>query len=63
MEVSPNCDCGEVQTAVHLITEGPSLIGYRIHILGTPINNAEDIWKFSFDKILRLARQTDFWNY
>ena len=63
MEASPNCDCGEVQTAVHLLTECPSLVGYRIRILGTPIINAEDIWKFSFDKILRLARQTDFWNY
>ena len=63
MEASPNCDCGEVQTAVHPLTECPSLVGYRIRILGTPIINAEDIWKFSFDKILRLARQTDFWNY
>ena len=63
IENSPNCDCGEVQTAVHLITECPILIGYRIQILGRPLINEEDIRSYSFYKILRLVRQTDFWNH
>ena len=56
IEISPNCDCGEVQTAVHLITECPMLIGYRIQILGRSLINTEDIRNYSFDR--KLARQT-----
>ena len=61
LENSPNYDCGKAQTAVHLITECPMLIGYRIQILG--LINVEDIRSYSFDKILRLVRQTEFWDY
>ena len=63
MENSPNCDCGEVQASVHLITECPMLIGYRVQILGRPIINVEDICSYSFDKTLRLVRQMEFWDY
>ena len=63
MEDSPNCDCGEVQTAVYLIPDCPMLIGYRIQILGRPLIQAEEINSYSFDKILKLVRQTEYWDY
>ena len=39
MKRSPDCNCGEVQTAVYLITESSGLIGYRINIPGRHIIN------------------------
>ena len=63
MEDSPDCECGEVQTATHLITECPLLIGYRIQILGKPLIDTDEIRNYSFDRILKLVRQTDHWDY
>ena len=63
LEDSPDCSCGETQTAIHILTECPNLAGYRMMILGRPIVNIEDICKYNFDRILKLARQTDHWDY
>ena len=64
MEDDASCDfCGEVQSAIYILTECPGLVGYRIAILGKPVVNIEDIRKYSIDRILRLARETEFWDY
>ena len=56
MEDDASCDfCDEVKTAIHILTEFPGLVGYRIAILGKPIVNIEDIRKYSIDRIPRFA--------
>ena len=64
MQDDASCDfCGEVQTAIRILTKCPGLVGYRMAILGKPVVNIEDIRKYSIDRILRLARETEFWDY
>ena len=42
---------------------GPNKPGNRIAILGKPIVNVDDIRKHSMDRILKFARNTDYWDY
>ena len=64
IEDNPDCDfCGERQTAIHIITECPSIVGYRLATLGRPIVKVEDIRKYKIDRILKLARNTEYWDY
>ena len=64
LEDDEKCElCGQKQTAIHVLTECPGLVGERLAILGKPTINEDDIRKFSIDRILKFARNTEYWNY
>ena len=59
---TPYCEkCGEEQTSIHVMTMCPGLAGPHTAILGKPGRVADDLKNFSIDKILKFAKQRQYW--
>ena len=63
LEDDPYCSmCGEEQTAIHILTTCPGLVGLRLTILGKPVYNTNEVRNLRVGKILKFAKSTGLWN-
>ena len=63
LEDDPYCGmCGEEQTAIHILTTCPGLVGLRLTILGKPVLNTNEVRNLRVGKILKFAKSTGLWN-
>ena len=47
--------CGEEQTAIHILTTCPGLVGLRLTKLGKPVLNANEIRSIRIGKISKIS--------
>ena len=58
---SPNCECGEPQEAVHLLTNCSEYREERMKAFGHFELQAREIKEYRLSKVLKFARLTGFW--